>query len=269
MFEGYTLQQAIDFNEAQKRNMDDFYKIITEFKFNGDVWARFVETYAILRAYIWLGMGMRAYAERKVEEIGVPLELSVFYRSECACTLQAEMKEMDSEMEKEIHNLAEKLQQIILPAEIASLKEENIEMYHEFIKLTEKFRFENNVALEKPVDMQIVYKKVMQVVDNIKLGGGFVTNKHLNKNRNVLPDLKELKEWLRLSIWNRVMQSDSHHLEGMAKALLHPKLIELGNQLVSKGLLPTATAVFQLKESEITQHLTTLYSDVISGNSIQ
>lgn len=255
LFEGFELKDAVAFNEAQSQCMQDFIKLAETFTLDPTHWYKYIETYARFRAFIWLGGGFRSYAERRVDEIGSAMELPSFYLDECMQVLQAAIHEIDTVMHRDIYEFAKRIQHKSLPKDVKDLKVSDLELYKELEGLSQKYRFEHNISLDVPLDLNLVFNRVKQEIETLRSGGVLTTSKHIDQNRDLLPEVPELKEWLRLSIWNRILQSDAHHLDARAKAFVRPKLLELGRLLVEREILDEPEEVFACSVEEIAGHI--------------
>jgi len=255
LFKSMTINEAFSFHEAQSMCMKEFMRLSQEFTLESSHWHRYIETYARFRAYIWLGGGMRSYAERKVDKMGLALELPTFYLDESAHVLQADMDEIDVQMSQDIYECATLLRDQEMPPTIQELKVKNTALFDVLLNLSHKYRFEHAISLDKETDLNFVYKRVLQEVTSIRSGAVFATSKKEHQNREVLPDAPELRDWLKLSIWNRILQSDSHHLDARAKVLVRPKLLELGNLLVQKRMLAHSEQIFDCSVDQIARYI--------------
>jgi len=255
LFGSMQLKEAFSFHEAQLACMKEFIELSQEFTLEPSHWHRFIDAYAKFRAYIWLGGGMRSYAERKVDEMGLALELPTFYLEESSHVLQADMNEMDAQMSQDIYECATNLKDHEMPPTIQELRAKNAELFDLLLTLSNKYRFEHAISLDKETDLNFLYKRVLQEIASVRSGAVFATSKKEHQNREVLPDAPELRDWLKLSIWNRILQSDSHHLDAQSKVYVRPKLLQLGDQLVKKGILAHPEDVFNCSIEEIAQHM--------------
>jgi len=256
LFDHMTMPLARQFHKEQRKCMADFIELSANFALKRAMWERYIELAARFRAYIWLGGALRSYAERKVDEIGAELELPYFYLDQAAEAIQAEMPELDTQMHEEVYHLAQKLIQAHhLPAkDVAELEQTQPEVFHKIEKLGKKYRFEHRISLHIPTDHDRVYKRILKEIEQIQSGHDFVTKKSMNPDHLFLPN-STLREWLKISIENRVLQSDSHHLDARSKAWIRPKLLELGKTLEDAGYLAIADDVFTLSVSQIANYL--------------
>ena len=255
LFEAMTIEDAFSFQEDQSACMKEFMQLSQEFTFEPSHWHRFINAYARFRAYIWLGGGLRAYAERQVDQMGLALELPIFYLEESAHVLQGDMDELDVQMSQDIYECATHFKDQEMPPNIQELKAKNPAQFEVLLNLSNKYRFEHAISLDKETDLNFVYKRVLQEVASIRSGAVFATSKKEHPNREVLPDAPELRDWLKLSIWNRILQSDSHHLDARSKVLVRPKLLDLGDRLVQKGILTKPEQIFDASIDEIARYM--------------
>jgi phosphohistidine swiveling domain-containing protein len=252
LFEGFTLNDLMTFNRDHAKCMDEFSAITQNFRLDPEHWHRYIDTYSRLRAYIWLGSAFRAYAERKIDQLCTAIELPFFYFDECSQAIQAKMEEIDTLMHREIHLLAEHIQERNLPSDIKDLDQN---LFAQIENLSKKYRFEQQISLDKPLDLRLVYKRVMLEVDAIRSGSTFETSKNTNPDQFLLPEYPELIEWLHQSTWNRILQSDAHHIEARAKAFVRPKLLELGQRLVQAKVLVQPEQIFSCSVEKIAEYM--------------
>jgi len=117
-------------------------------------------------------------------------------------------------------------------------------------RLSSQYRFEHAISLDKEADLSFVRKRVIHEIDSMAQGRGLESSKHFNKNRELLLDAPELREWLRLSILNRILQSDSHYLDAREKMFVRPKLLELGAFLVQEKVFKNPEQIFDCSFDE-------------------
>ena len=247
LLDGMGLREGAAFNAAQSSCMREFMKCSEQFTLDPEHWRKYINTYARFRSYIWLGGAYRAYAERKVDELGIKIELPSVYLDETSQVLQAQIPELDAAMSKEIHECAKKFKD----------RTDGPEFEAELQRLSSQYRFEHAISLDKEADLSFVRKRVIHEIDSMAQGGGLESSKHFNKNRELLPDAPELREWLRLSILNRILQSDSHHLDARAKMFVRPKLLELGAFLVQEKVFKNPEQIFDCSVDEVAEHMRT------------
>lgn len=220
-FKGVTLEEARRFNQRGRQYMERFIEICTNF--TPDLWREYVDVTVCLRTFIWMSGALRYTAERNVDIIGVKLALPQYYLDAASDQIQSQFTEIDTEMQREVHELALKMVDHNPEKDIDYLR--GSELYHQIITLADKYRFEHQIALHQPPNYNLAYKRLLTEVEHIKGGGLFISRKH-SQSRNYLPDHPDLVGWLSLSIENRILQSDAHHLDARGKALLRNKLIE-------------------------------------------
>lgn len=233
LFNGFGVQEAIKFNQDHAQCLQDFLEDA-----NGFDIPRFIETYARFRSYIWLGAALRSYAERQVDLIGIDLELPQIYLEECAKGLQAEIPELDTTMHEEIHRLAQHFKNQAVPQKVDDLDPKLYEMVKE---IGSRYRFEHSISLDRPLDLNLVYQRILL---DVKSNSHFRTNKR-PMDRLFLPEYPEFVEWLRVSIWNRILQSDSHHFDAKVRMIVRPKFLKLGKRLVERGILDEPEQIFK------------------------
>lgn len=242
LFESMSIQSAHIFHKNQRKCMRQFLQISQNFELRQDVWEKYVELAAKFRAYIWLGGGLRAFAERMVDELGIRMGLPNYYLEECAHLLQSQIPELDTDMHKEIHQLALEFENLNLPPDVAQLEKENPIAYKKVEKIALDYRFEHQISLHLPADLNIAFRRILSEIDHIKAGHVFSTNKTEQKDRTILPNT-ELSQWLQISIENRLLQSDSHHLDARSKALVRPKLLALGENVFNLSISEVSKAI--------------------------
>jgi phosphohistidine swiveling domain-containing protein len=256
LFNGLTLPAANAFHRSQRECMAEYIRVSSEFALDPVIWKKYVALSARFRAYILLGGALRSYSERKVDQMGIGMELPKFYLDECANSLQSEMSELDSEMHQKIHDLAIEMEHDhhVPVDDVMLLKGTNPVLFSKIEALAMKYRFEHQISLHLPTDLNMAYKRILTEIKHIQSGHLFTTNKGGYKNHTFLPHT-ELREWLRISIENRLLQSDSHHLDAQSKAFVRPKLVELGNALVTKGVLSKIEQIFGSSVDQIAQYM--------------
>lgn len=237
LFDGFSCARAARFNKTHKACMENLVTIAAA-PLTQDSWNNYVETMIRFRAFVWLGGALQSYAEREVDRLGISLQLPFFYLEKHATVLQSQMPELDVEMHREICELA--------------YKETHI-TDEELLDLGSKYRFSKESSLQMPVDIEAVRLRVMQ-----EKGHRFTTSKingSKTEQRELAPHVPELGEWLRISIENRILQSDSHHMEARANALLRPKLVAVAEKLIAKGVIKNLDDIFNSSRAQITGFL--------------
>ncbi len=224
-FQGITLEEAHAFNARGRAYMKRFSEICANF--SPDLWNEYVEVYARLRTFVWMSGALRFTAERRVDEIGTTLALPQYYLEAATQQVQSEFSELDTEMQKEVHELALTMIDHIPVTTVDML--EGTELYDNIVSLADKYRFEHQMALHVPPDYNFAYKRLLTEVEHINSGGVFLDRKH-SAMRRYLPDHPDLMGWLTVSIENRILQSDAHHLDARGKRPVRDALMELGGE---------------------------------------
>jgi phosphohistidine swiveling domain-containing protein len=250
LFNDMTLAGAKQFHLSQKKCMQEYLDVSSQFALDPVIWRKYIELSAQLRAYILLGGALRSYAERQVDQMGVQLELPHFYLDKCAHVLQSEMTELDTEMHQDIHNLAIEMKACQPVENVMELKDSEPSLFHKIEILATKYRFEHQISLHIPTDLNVAYKRLLTEIEYIQSGHVFTTHKGEYKDHTLLPHT-ELREWLRISIENRLLQSDAHHLDARSKTFVRPKMLELGEKLVAKGILSNSNQIFDASVEQI------------------
>lgn len=255
LFDGFSLDDMECFNVTYQNCMNEFLKLAKEFNFDSEHWKNYINAYIRFRAYVWLGGAYRAFSERKVDLIGINIELPLHYLEAASRALQSEIPEMDIEMHQTVHKIALQVATIDFPETIDELQTLFPEVYKKIEDISSQFRFENILSLDRPIDLTIVYEKIKQEAQAIWEGSIFATDKEIDEKRIFFPEFPELKAWLRLSIWNRILQSDSHHIEAKARYLVRPKLIQFGQILVQEAILEDPEEIFLLSIDQVAKYM--------------
>jgi phosphohistidine swiveling domain-containing protein len=233
IFDGYTLKEAQTFIEDQKKCLDDFIKACESFSAKKEEWDSFVDIYARLRAYVWTGSALQFYAMRKAETLASELEIPQYYFDECQQAIQSTKEELDVCMQNDVHELALKMSKKPFPDSLETFKIEDLQGYEELIKLGLKYRFEHRIDLQSPIDFHFVFQRVALEVEQIKNGMQTFSSKGNFKNRFVLEDAQEVKDWLDIAITSRILQCDSHHIDARGKGIIRPKLLKVKENIFS------------------------------------
>ena len=117
--------------------------------------------------------------------------------------------------------------------------------------LAKKYRFCANVSIEADLNLNILHKRLRDEIDQITKGKVFVTNKHKLNQTLFFPQNSQLYRWLCLSIYNRILQSNTHHYVIRSQWKIRDELLRLGSYWVSKGRLQQASDIFDLPSAEI------------------
>lgn len=252
LFNGFSLEKSTAFNKAHKNCLDEFSYLSENFVLESTHWHKYIDAYSRLRAYIWLGGGLRSFAERQVDKIGINLELPAFYLNACSEEIQDKIPEIDIAMQEAIYKLAEKLKDEKLPTNVKELKKE---FFEAIVELSKQFRFEHKISLDKPLDLNVVYQRVQQEVKSIVAGGQFHSKKNSAPSTVYLTGTPKLKQWLLVSIENRLLQSDSHHIDAKARLQVQSKLLELGDKLVTRSILKNPWDIFTCSIEQIAGYM--------------
>jgi len=251
LFDGFDTDMALAFNQSHKNCLATFLDCSANATRSKQDWQAYIDAYAHLRSYIWLGDALRSYAQRKVEEIGMEIQLPLFYLEECAKEIQATLPELDTQMHQELRTLAMRFQKDPVFEDVTILKKHNPELYQPVEEIGKKYRFEHKISLDKELDLNVVYTRLKREVEAVIQGKSLSTNKTTDQTRILLPEMDELKKWLYVTIWNRILQSDSHHLDARAKEIVRPQLLKLGQLLTEKGSIESAELIFNYSIEEI------------------
>ncbi|MBN2478933.1 MAG: hypothetical protein JXA94_01765 [Parachlamydiales bacterium] len=257
LFDDFSAEQASRFNEDQQRCMDKFLEVSKGFSLDPHKWKEYIDTYAEFRAYIWLGGAYRAYSERKTEEISSVIQLPQFYLDEAAQEMQSNIIELDTKMHEEVYKLAKRCITKEKFENIEVLRQKDVELYDEVVKLSKKYRFEHTIALDTPIDLDLIYNRIYQEVERIKTKDFFNSFKNAHTARDLLCENTDLKKWLQNSIQNRILQSDAHHIDASAKAYVRPQLLELAKVLVERKLIKSEGDIFSATSDEIYEYIKT------------
>ncbi len=255
LFKDFDTDKAMLFNETYQSCIQTFMDVSTTCMMSKKNWESYINTYARFRSFIWLGDALRSYAQRKIEEIGTSIHLPLFYLEECSQEIQATIEEMDTEMHRELYELASQFQTIPPFERVETLQIQCKELYEAIKVIGKKYRFEHAISLDKELDLNVVYMRVKEEIDAVGKGKIFSTDKKNHLSRTILPEMNELRAWLRISIWNRILQSNSHHIDARSKEVVRPKLIRLGDNQVQKNHLKCPENIFSCSTTEIGQFL--------------
>lgn len=162
-------------------------------------------------------------------------------------------------MHQELRALAIQFQKDPVFEDVTILKKHNTELYQCIEEIGEKYRFEHKISLDKELDLNVVYTRLKREVEAVIQGKTLLTNKITDQTRILLPEMNELKKWLYVTIWNRILQSDSHHLDVRAKEIVRPQLLKLGKLLTEKGRFMSAESIFNYSVEEIGDFIREFY----------
>lgn len=252
---GMSIEECETFFRGQDENIKQYTLATQTFQLNLKSWQNFLDAVTDLRAYVWIGGIVRSHAERQLEIMASKLNVPQYYIEECTAAMQSQLEEEDSLMQESIYHLATKMAPLSLPSSVNNL---GSELFSEVEKLGYTYRFDKDMSIEKPLDLNLVYERLLLEVNEIKKGKTLTTMKKTVRNEEFFPEHPLLKRWLYLSIFNRVIQSNSHHVMIRGQWNVRTKLLELGQQLVSTSLLKTPEDIFDLSIEAITSHLMTL-----------
>jgi phosphohistidine swiveling domain-containing protein len=255
LFDGFDPDKALEFNQKHNKCIETFLKLSEIATRSKQAWHDYIDAYAHLRSYIWLGDALRSYAQRKVEEIGMDMELPLFYLEECAKEIQASLPEIDTQMHLDLRELALQFQESPFYEDVGTLKNNNAELYQHVEAIGKKYRFEHKISLDKEIDLNVAYTRLKREIDTVIQGKSLSTDKTTDPTRNLLPEMDQLKKWLRVTIWNRILQSDSHHVDARAKEIVRPQLVQLGNALLQTGHIDSAENIFNCSIEEVGNYI--------------
>ena len=219
-FKDHTIDEATAFNQRGREWTRKLLEISENF--TPENWDEFVDVYAKMRTFVWMSGALRYVAERHVDTIGTKIELPKYYLEMATKQIQSTFHELDTEMQKDVHDLALQLVDHEPVDDVSELKD--TPLYEQIVALGQKYRFEHQMALHLPADFNYTYKRLKTEVEHIKSGAVFRSQKH-KQSREFLPEQGDLTRWLTVSIENRLLQSDAHHVESRVKAIMRGKLI--------------------------------------------
>lgn len=240
-FQDMTLEECEQFSKNQEKNLHDFLKITDSFQLTPDVWQAYVDTFTDLKAYTWVAEIFRMYADKKAEFLATTLKVPQYYFDECSAAIQSLYEEEDTFMQQDIYQLASKI------GSFEALQD----FSQEIENLAKKYRFCANGSIEADLNLNIVHKRLCDEIDQIKTGKAFVTNKHKSNQTSFFPQNPQLYRWLCLSIYNRILQSNTHHYVMRSQWKIRDQLLRLGSYWVCKGRLQQASDIFDLSSEEI------------------
>lgn len=252
-FADFSLQEAEAFNESYALTLQDFLNSAMSFDLTTDAWLQFTNLYTKVRAFTFLGDALRAYANRKVDELAIAYHIPKQYLELASTEIQYNQLELDVELGNVVHSLAREIITTLnhIPGTLNDLKDENRELFNKVEFLASEYRFEHQISLENPVNLEAVYlriKKEMTLLETLDPGVEF--SSYL-KDRKYLTGTPELKAWLAVSVINRTLQCNSHHIDAKARAHVHPILKELDFSLKMNGQLCRNRDIFGLYSDEI------------------
>ncbi len=253
LFDGFDTEMALAFNQNHKDCIITFLINAETATRSPQDWQAYTESYARLRSYVWLGDALRSYAQRKAEELGAEIKLPLLYFEECAKEIQATIPELDTQMHQELRQLAIRFQDLFSQERSdAPIPEERCtELYQCVAMIGKQFRFEHRISLDKELDLNVVYARLKKEVEAVMQGKPLSTHKTTDRTRVLLPEMDQLKKWLYVAIWNRILQSDSHHLDARAKEIVRPQLLTLGQLLTKSKRFMSAHDIFDHSVEEI------------------
>lgn len=214
LFEGFSYQLGVDFNFRFKNTINQLIDFCNQFVFNNQNWDNYVKIMTQFRAFVWLSDALRAYSERHIQRImqekSIPKHYIEAYKKQC----QESVEDLDRQMQEEIEKL--------------TLKNEITQK--EIVELSQRFRFEKNMHLFSEVDLNFVRQRVEMAKTNPK--------KPLQKDVGYtvyFQDDEELKSWIFISVENRILQSNAHHKEAEAYAILRHKLSKESREALDRS----------------------------------
>ncbi|MCH9610404.1 MAG: hypothetical protein S4CHLAM81_12930 [Chlamydiales bacterium] len=223
LFSDFDRSRAQLFNQKHREALEAFSTAANELELNRESFTRYFDAYALLRAYIWLGGGFRAYCENMADRLANRAKVPQYYYDACNTEIQRDLHELDSEMQQEVEQVAAQYWPENFPAApeaVVGLAE-----------LAAKYRFEHKISLANPLDLSKAYERVKQLVETPPPP----RMAEEPDGRSFLTGHPHLRKWMELSIVNRVLQSDSHHIDARAKEVVRRKLLPLGADIFSSS----------------------------------
>lgn len=250
LFEGMSLDDCEQFLIAQETNMSHYLTLTENFKLNAATWQEYVDVCTDLRAYIWLSGGLRAHVERMIQTIASELELPQYYLEECYAAVQAGLSEEDTNMQKAIHDLALTMIDIPIYVHTDDLKSAFPHFYDQLMVLGQYYRFDHAMSIEKDLNLNLVYQKVLFECEQIKQGHSFISQKRENCEQFFLGNA-QLERLVICSIRNRINQSNAHHYYVRGQWRVRKELLNLGKHMVERKLLNKPDDIFDCSIEEI------------------
>lgn len=254
-FDGMNIEQCQDFSKRGDQCLKKYEDITANFKLDPDMWQDYTDTFIDSRAYVWLGGSFRGYTERKMEELASSLGVPQYYLEECSAAIQSTLTEEDTLMQLDIYQLASKM--ISLPKfdSVFKLQAEYSEIGKEIEILGRKYRFNRDTSIEIPLDLNLVYQRLLQEVDQIKEGKTVPTRKNAFTRETFFPEQPDLLKWLTFSIYNRVYQSNTSHIHIRGQWKVREELLKLGKHLVNLGKLKSEEEIFDCSIDQIKEFI--------------
>jgi phosphohistidine swiveling domain-containing protein len=249
-FTDMTLSHSEFFVNDQKKSMQEYLEVTHMFNLTHEAWEKYVKAFIKFRAHVWLGGGFRAFIEKKIEVEAESLRLPQYYLEECYSAVQATLVEEDSLMQEAIFICSTTLASL---PEIHSLRELELmypEYYLQLKKLGEHYRFQHNMSLHTPLDLNLVFNKILATKQQPTFRSSTNSSKMIN-NEIFFPDNPTLYRLILVSMQSRVNQSNSHHYHIRGQWKVRQELLKLGQHMVKQQSLINSEDIFDLSIEEI------------------
>lgn len=254
-FNGMSLQECEVYSKNHEKNMQDYLQITENFELDPIIWQKYLDIFIDYKAYYWLAEVFRLYLDREIEIQASALALPQCFLDECSAYAQSQFEEEDIHMQREIYELASRMRSLPIYENVLELKKEFPQIFDEIETLGKRYRFDRDISIEKPLDMHLVYNRLLSEIKENENGKSFVTSKNNPTCKKFFPQNPVLRRWIYLSIYNRILQSNSHHYQMRGQWKVREKLLELGEYLTSLGILKKADHIFDLSSEEIKAYI--------------
>jgi hypothetical protein len=118
---------------------------------------------------------------------------------------------------------------------MSELKQKFPLVYEEIEKLSKDYRFTPDASIDQEPASSVVYKRLVDEINQIRGGKTFSTMKKVERNQLYFPQNSELYRWMYLSIYNRVLQSNAHHYIARFQWGVKDSLLRLGAHWTALG----------------------------------
>lgn len=250
-FNGMTLTECEAFCSRCDACVCEVQKLAQRVRLDTNFWQKYVDTVGDLYALNWVSEIFRMYADRQAETMASDLGVPQCYFDECSSYIQSQLEEEDTLMQRDLYGLAQTMVDLPEYSDVNALRKSRPDVYVNIEKLAKQYRFTSNTSIANEPPLSLAYKRLIEEVAQIKRGKTFLSMKRSDQSRAYFPQNPSLYRWLKLSITNRVIQSNSHHHLARLQWPVREELLRLGGYWTVRGKLSQPEEIFQRSLEEV------------------
>ena len=253
------LDKCRDFNDKMGKLLDKYMAVCNRFEVNLECWHDYIDVMIELRSYLWVSLFFREYVNLQINKLARKYLVPEYYLNEYMDYIQSNEIEYDVEMRTSVLKFAQKCCEVNIAsiANVIALQQTYPSLYGDLIVLAKAYRFNQNSAYEPDLDLDFVWKDVVGTLQqndfNPQKLEQKIAEKTTKSKKMYFCDEENLSSWIEVSVKNRVLQSNGHHIQIRDQWNVREKLLNFASSLVTKGILNKPKDIFDCTILQVEQ----------------